>query len=159
MLLGCIADDFTGATDLANNLVRGGMRAIQTIGVPAEPIPDEVDAVVVALKSRTIAAREAVAQSLAALEWLQRHGCRQIYFKYCSTFDSTPADRRDKDREQLPGARIHPGGSGHRPDREANTCHEKELAQARLGARQGRRDRDDGATGATCTLIGYLWKV
>jgi uncharacterized protein YgbK (DUF1537 family) len=91
VLLGCIADDFTGATDLANNLVRGGMRAVQTIGVPAEPIPGDVEAVVVALKSRTIPAGEAVAQSLAALEWLKRHGCRQIYFKYCSTFDSTPA--------------------------------------------------------------------
>jgi uncharacterized protein YgbK (DUF1537 family) len=90
MLLGCIADDFTGATDLANMLVRGGMRTIQTIGVPAAPLDQEVDAVVVALKSRTIPAREAVAQSLAALAWLKRAGCRQFYFKYCSTFDSTP---------------------------------------------------------------------
>ncbi len=90
MLLGCIADDFTGATDLANNLVRSGMRTLQTIGVPAAPLAAEVDAVVVALKSRTIAAAEAVAQSLAALEWLRRAGCRQFYFKYCSTFDSTP---------------------------------------------------------------------
>ena len=90
MLLGCIADDFTGATDLANNLVRSGMRTLQTIGVPAAPLTGEVDAVVVALKSRTIAAAEAVAQSLAALEWLRRAGCRQFYFKYCSTFDSTP---------------------------------------------------------------------
>ncbi len=91
MLLGCIADDFTGATDLANNLVRGGMRTVQTVGVPGTLLQDEVDAVVVALKSRTIPAAEAVAQSLAALKWLQQHGCRQIYFKYCSTFDSTPA--------------------------------------------------------------------
>ena len=90
MLLGCIADDFTGATDLANMLVRGGMRTVQTIGVPAAPLALEVDAVVVALKSRTIAAREAVAQSLAALGWLRQGGCQQIYFKYCSTFDSTP---------------------------------------------------------------------
>jgi uncharacterized protein YgbK (DUF1537 family) len=89
MLLGCIADDFTGATDLANNLVRSGMRTLQTIGVPAAPVDGEVDAVVVALKSRTIPAGEAVAQSLAALEWLRRAGCRQFYFKYCSTFDST----------------------------------------------------------------------
>jgi 3-dehydrotetronate 4-kinase len=89
--LGCIADDFTGATDLANNLVRAGMRVVQTIGVPAEPLAAEVDAVVVALKSRTIAPAEAVAQSLAALRWLQAQGARQIYFKYCSTFDSTPA--------------------------------------------------------------------
>lgn len=90
MLLGCIADDFTGATDLANMLVRGGMRTIQTIGIPAAPLAEEVDAVVVALKSRTIPATEAVAQSLAALAWLQQAGARQIYFKYCSTFDSTP---------------------------------------------------------------------
>jgi 3-dehydrotetronate 4-kinase len=90
MLLGCIADDFTGATDLANNLVRNGMRTVQTIGVPREALAEDVDAMVVALKSRTIAAGEAVAQSLAALAWLKRAGCRQFYFKYCSTFDSTP---------------------------------------------------------------------
>ncbi len=90
MLLGCIADDFTGATDLANNLVRSGMRTLQTIGVPAGELPEDVDAVVVALKSRTIPAGDAVAQSLAALAWLKRAGCRQFYFKYCSTFDSTP---------------------------------------------------------------------
>jgi uncharacterized protein YgbK (DUF1537 family) len=90
LLLGCIADDSTGATDLANNLVRGGMRVVQTIGVPAAPLEDDVDAVVVALKSRTCPAKEAVAQSLAALAWLRRAGAKQIYFKYCSTFDSTP---------------------------------------------------------------------
>ena len=87
--LGCIADDFTGATDLANNLVRGGMRVVQTIGVPQQALAAEVDAVVVALKSRTIPAADAVAQSLEALRWLQAQGARQIYFKYCSTFDST----------------------------------------------------------------------
>ena len=91
VVLGCIADDFTGATDLANNLVRSGMRALQTIGVPEGPLAAPVDAVVVALKSRTIPAADAVAQSLAALHWLQAQGARQIYFKYCSTFDSTPA--------------------------------------------------------------------
>jgi uncharacterized protein YgbK (DUF1537 family) len=90
MKLGCIADDFTGATDLANNLVRSGMRVMQTFGVPTEPLSSEVDAVVVALKSRTIPAAEAIAQSLAALRWLQAQGAEQIYFKYCSTFDSTP---------------------------------------------------------------------
>ena len=90
ILLGCIADDFTGATDLANNLVRAGMRVVQTIGVPTAPLAVGVDAVVVALKSRTVAPAEAVAQSLAALRWLQAQGARQIYFKYCSTFDSTP---------------------------------------------------------------------
>jgi uncharacterized protein YgbK (DUF1537 family) len=88
--LGCIADDFTGATDLANNLVRSGMRVVQTIGVPAAPLAADVDAVVVALKSRTITASEAIAQSLEALKWLQAQGAQQIYFKYCSTFDSTP---------------------------------------------------------------------
>jgi uncharacterized protein YgbK (DUF1537 family) len=89
-MLGCIADDFTGATDLANMLVRGGMRTIQTIGIPHQPLGEEVDAVVVALKSRTIPAADAVAQSLAALDWLRKAGAQQIYFKYCSTFDSTP---------------------------------------------------------------------
>ena len=87
--LGCIADDFTGASDLANNLVRAGMRVVQTIGVPTTPLSAQVDAVVVALKSRTIAPQEAIAQSLAALAWLQAQGASQIYFKYCSTFDST----------------------------------------------------------------------
>jgi len=90
MLLGCIADDFTGATDLANMLVRSGMRTVQTIGVPRlHAVAEGADAVVVALKSRTIPAADAVAQSLAALRWLQTAGARQIYFKYCSTFDST----------------------------------------------------------------------
>ena len=94
LLLGCIADDFTGATDLANNLVRAGMRVVQSIGVPAGPVDAGVDAVVVALKSRTIAPADAVAQSLQALQWLRGQGpdgrAPQIYFKYCSTFDSTP---------------------------------------------------------------------
>jgi uncharacterized protein YgbK (DUF1537 family) len=89
-LLGCIADDFTGATDLANTLVRGGMRTIQTIGVPGPGWDGgEADALVVALKSRTIPAAEAVAQSLAALAWLRARGTEQHFFKYCSTFDST----------------------------------------------------------------------
>lgn len=88
--LGCIADDFTGATDLANNLVRAGMRVVQTIGVPERAPDPDLDAVVVALKTRTIASEEAVAQSLAALGWLRAHGVAQVYFKYCSTFDSTP---------------------------------------------------------------------
>ena len=89
ILLGCIADDFTGATDLANNLVRAGMRVVQTAGVPASPLDTTADAVVVSLKSRTIPAAQAAAQSLQALHWLQAQGARQIYFKYCSTFDST----------------------------------------------------------------------
>ena len=92
LLLGAIADDFTGATDLANMLVRAGMRTVQTIGVPRRPdLVDDADAVVVALKSRTVPAREAVAQSLQALEWLRARSVKQVYFKYCSTFDSTDA--------------------------------------------------------------------
>jgi uncharacterized protein YgbK (DUF1537 family) len=89
VVLGCIADDFTGATDLANNLVRAGMRVVQAMGVPARPLDTGADAVVVALKSRTLPVEEAIAQSLEALRWLQAQGAQQIYFKYCSTFDST----------------------------------------------------------------------
>ena len=88
-LLGSIADDFTGATDLAGMLVKYGMRAVQMIGVPRLPPPAEVDAIVVALKSRTVPPQEAVDASLEALEWLRAAGCRQFLFKYCSTFDST----------------------------------------------------------------------
>jgi uncharacterized protein YgbK (DUF1537 family) len=90
MLLGCIADDLTGATDLALTLVRGGMRTVQTIGIP-KPGTDlsNYDAVVVALKSRTNPAREAVAWSLESADLLRAQGARQIFFKYCSTFDST----------------------------------------------------------------------
>jgi uncharacterized protein YgbK (DUF1537 family) len=90
ILLGCIADDFTGATDLANNLVRNGMRVTQTIGVPQQALNIELDAVVVALKSRNIEPEEAVTQSLEALNYLLTLGAQQIFFKYCSTFDSTP---------------------------------------------------------------------
>ncbi len=93
VLLGAIADDFTGATDLCNTLVRHGMKTVQLIDVPkggssAAVIPD-AEAVVIALKSRTIPADEAVAMSLQALAWLRGAGARQILFKYCSTFDST----------------------------------------------------------------------
>ncbi|CAN5913887.1 four-carbon acid sugar kinase family protein [soil metagenome] len=88
--LGVIADDFTGATDVASMLVRAGMRTVQVIGVPSGPVP-AADAVVVALKSRTEPAAQAVEESLAALRWLQSAGMRQCYFKYCSTFDSTHA--------------------------------------------------------------------
>ncbi len=118
MILGVIADDFTGATDVASMLVRAGMRTVQVIGIPdmapkpqlvalgrppegehpawGGPAPDndpapDADAVVVALKSRTTPAAQAVRESLAALRWLQAAGARQFYFKYCSTFDSTPA--------------------------------------------------------------------
>lgn len=93
--LGCIADDFTGGTDLAGMLVKHGMRTVQMIGIPEAPPPDDVntddvDAIVIALKSRTSLAADAVRESLAALDWLRRAGCRQYFFKYCSTFDSTP---------------------------------------------------------------------
>ena len=90
MILGCIADDFTGATDLANTLTRRGMHTVQTIGIPKGAAP-QADAVVVALKSRTIPVADAVTQSVAACRWLKANGARQIFFKYCSTFDSTDA--------------------------------------------------------------------
>ena len=90
VLLGAIADDFTGATDLCNTLVRRGMKTVQLIDVPAlgTAVPD-AEAVVIALKSRTIPVGDAVAMSLKALAWLKDAGARQILFKYCSTFDST----------------------------------------------------------------------
>src|SRR3982751_1683187 len=90
LLLGCIADDFTGATDLANTLVKAGMRTIQLLGVPPEElrVPD-AECIIVALKSRSNPVAEAVAMSLSALAWLRKRGAQQYYFKYCSTFDST----------------------------------------------------------------------
>ena len=91
-ILGCIGDDFTGSTDLANTLARRGMRVIQTIGIPSgEECRLEADALVVSLKCRSIAPAEADRQCLQALEWLKHAGCRQFFWKYCSTFDSTPA--------------------------------------------------------------------
>ena len=89
-LLGCIADDFTGGTDLANNLVKSGFRTVQTIGIPKSATQlANVDAVVVALKTRTCPVEQAVRESKEAAHWLESIGCRQFYFKYCSTFDST----------------------------------------------------------------------
>lgn len=88
--LGCIADDFTGATDLAALLARSGARVALRIGVPAAPATDAAECEVVALKIRSAPAPEAVAQALAALDWLQAAGARRFYWKYCSTFDSTP---------------------------------------------------------------------
>ena len=90
LLLGCIGDDVTGSTDLANTLVRNGMRTVQLLGVPDDnaDVPD-ADAIVIALKSRTAPVKDAVAESLAARRWLQNRGAKQLYFKYCSTFDST----------------------------------------------------------------------
>ena len=87
--LGIIADDFTGASDIASFLVENGLRTVQMNGIPQRPLPDSVDAVVISLKSRSNPVDEAIAQSLAALDWLRAQDCRQFYFKYCSTFDST----------------------------------------------------------------------
>ena len=90
MLLGVVADDFTGASDIANTLAKGGLSTVQFLGLPTKPAPDSCEAGVVALKSRSIAAADAVTLSLEAFEWLRAQGCRQYLFKYCSTFDSTP---------------------------------------------------------------------
>jgi uncharacterized protein YgbK (DUF1537 family) len=89
MLLGCIGDDFTGSGDLANTLAQAGMRTVQYSGVPQGPADAQVQAGVVALKTRSVDRAQAVRQSLEALRWLQDQGCVQIFFKYCSTFDST----------------------------------------------------------------------
>ena len=89
MLLGCIGDDFTGSSDLGNTLTKGGMRSVQYAGVPDGPAAKDVDAGIVALKSRSIPVDEAIRLSLAALHWLRAQGCQQYLFKYCSTFDST----------------------------------------------------------------------
>jgi uncharacterized protein YgbK (DUF1537 family) len=105
VLLGAIADDFTGATDLCNTLVRRGMRTVQLIDVPSPGTEvADAEAVVVALKSRTIRAAEAIEKSLAALAWLQQAGARQILFKYCSTFDSTDSGNIGPVAEALMGA-------------------------------------------------------
>jgi uncharacterized protein YgbK (DUF1537 family) len=105
MLLGCIADDFTGATDLANTLVRQGMSTVVLLGVPnGDLVAPGADAVVIALKSRSIPAAAAVSLSLAALAWLRHAGARQYYFKYCSTFDSTDAGNIGPVAEALLGA-------------------------------------------------------
>jgi uncharacterized protein YgbK (DUF1537 family) len=88
--LGCIADDYTGASDLANTLTRAGLRTVQTIGVPADDLAlPEVDAVVVSLKSRSIEASLAVSRSQSAEKWLRGRGAAHVLFKICSTFDST----------------------------------------------------------------------
>lgn len=89
MQLGVIADDFTGATDIASFLVGNGMSTVQLNGVPPADYQAQADAVVISLKSRSCPVDQAIADSLAALKWLQSKGCKQFYFKYCSTFDST----------------------------------------------------------------------
>lgn len=95
MLIGVIADDFTGASDIANTLAKGiapegGLRTAQFPGVPDAPAPKYIEAGVISLKSRSAPVKDAVRDSLAALDWLRAQGCQQIVFKYCSTFDSTP---------------------------------------------------------------------
>ena len=95
MLIGVIADDFTGASDIANTLAKGvategGLQTAQYAGTPDAPAEPAVEAGVISLKSRTAPMDEAIRDSLAALRWLRDQGCEQIVFKYCSTFDSTP---------------------------------------------------------------------
>jgi uncharacterized protein YgbK (DUF1537 family) len=94
MLLGVIADDFTGASDIANTIAKGlhgqgGLKTAQFLGVPVQDSVRDIEAGVISLKTRSIPAKEAIDQSLAALAWLQKQGCEQFVFKYCSTFDST----------------------------------------------------------------------
>jgi len=95
MLLGVIADDFTGGSDIGNALVNGaagegGLQVAQYFGLPQQPAATDIEAGVISLKFRSISAGEAVAEASAALVWLRQQGCRQILYKYCSTFDSTP---------------------------------------------------------------------
>lgn len=89
MLFGVIGDDFTGSSDIANTLTKGGMRVTQYIGLSTKSAESDVEAGVVALKTRTAEVGEAISQSLAAADWLLNQGCKQLFFKYCSTFDST----------------------------------------------------------------------
>lgn len=131
MQLGVIADDFTGATDIASFLVRNGMPTVQLNGVPTRDLPLTSEAVVISLKTRSCPAEMAVSQSLAALRWLQAQGCQQFYFKYCSTFDSTAqgnigpvldallaelGETRTVISPALPG-RLSPGGRRRSPPR------------------------------------------
>ena len=104
MLLGCIADDFTGASDLANTLAKAGMAVVLYPGAPKSDAEVSVEAGVIALKSRSIPKHDAIAQSLEALEWLERQRCQQFFFKYCSTFDSTDDGNIGPVAEALGGA-------------------------------------------------------
>jgi uncharacterized protein YgbK (DUF1537 family) len=125
--LGCIADDFTGATNLANNLVRAGMRTVQMIGVPdpAKAAPADADAVVVALKSRTAPVDHAVAESRAAARWLRAHGAAQIYFKRWLRFESA--------RTQVVAGKSASGGTrngmklARRSPEHAMPCHARAI--------------------------------
>ncbi len=171
-LLGCIADDFTGATDLASMLVRNGMRTVQLIGVPArDDAAPEADAIVVALKSRTAPVADAVAASRAALDWLRRAGCRQFFFKYCSTFDSTDrrqyrpgrrrAGRRARCRlrarlprlpgqcaQRLSGPSLRRQRAAVRERHGASPAHADDRSQSRPRARA--TDRRHGRPGSLC---------
>ena len=90
--IGCVADDFTGAGDAASFLMAGGMRTLLSNGIPEDDsfLDDGYDAVVIALKSRTQNTEDAVADTIKGIEWLKKQGVQTLYFKYCSTFDSTP---------------------------------------------------------------------
>ncbi|MCZ7447264.1 four-carbon acid sugar kinase family protein [Agrobacterium rhizogenes] len=95
MLIGVIADDFTGASDIAITLARGfgingGLRTVQYLGIPADDAGEDVEAGVVSLKIRSVPVPDAIEQARRALAWLTLQGCEQIVYKYCSTFDSTP---------------------------------------------------------------------
>lgn len=89
MILGCIADDVTGATDLALMLSKNGMRVLQILGVPSGDAPSNSDAIVIALKTRIAQKNSAVNKSVESAKWLKEAGAGQFFIKYCSTFDST----------------------------------------------------------------------
>ena len=109
LLLGAVADDYTGASDLANTLHRNGLSTIQTIGVPAPGLEvDDAEAIVVALKIRSIEARRAVEAASAAYDWLSARGARHVMYKVCSTFDSTDAGDIGPVADAL-GAKAHSG--------------------------------------------------
>jgi uncharacterized protein YgbK (DUF1537 family) len=109
LLLGAVADDYTGASDLANALNRNGLSTIQTIGVPAPGLEvDEAEAIVVALKIRSIEAQQAVEAATAAYDWLAARGAKHVMYKVCSTFDSTDAGNIGPVAEAL-GAKARGG--------------------------------------------------
>jgi len=109
LLLGAVADDYTGASDLANTFHRNGLSTIQTIGVPAPSLEvDDAEAIVVALKIRSIEASQAVEAATAAYDWLSARGARHVMYKVCSTFDSTDAGNIGPVADAL-GAKAHGG--------------------------------------------------
>ena len=100
-ILGCIADDFTGATDLAGLLARSGVHVSLRLGVPDTPPQDTAPFEVIALKCRTAPVAEAVGECRAALAWLQQAGAERFFWKYCSTFDSTPLWEFDEESSDI----------------------------------------------------------